>query len=386
MKKIIIICTCLISLIPISLNAVSVGGASVSGNNEVTIGEEYTLKVNPNINGFTPGYDSTIGYNIAFIEILYDEDVLSLQNATIPYFLTDFNSDEAIKGKGHRIITAVINDESAPNLCAYDVLYCGQISLDLEFFAKNTKVSSTSIEIRNITIVYFDFSNINEAELENMTEEELEDFFLKKIQTTYKDVKQTKTINIKNNNVDTPVKEPDPVQTTPPSSGSIKPDNIKVPTVENNSNQAVNKSSNSYLKKLEIQNYNIDFNKDVKEYEITVGKNVNKIIVSAEAEDDKAIARVKGNDDLNASGNKVTIEVLAENNTTTTYTINIIHKEEETEEEAIIEEKKPQKLTVDKKIIKLMVGLISGIILIGIIIILSTINKRRKLNKMFDEL
>lgn len=280
----------------------------------------------------------------------------------------------------------LINDESAPNLCAYDVLYCGQISLDLEFFAKNTKVSSTSIEIRNITIVYFDFSNINEAELENMTEEELEDFFLKKIQTTYKDVKQTKTINIKNNNVNTPVKEPDPVQTTPPSSGSIKPDNIKVPTVENNSNQAVNKSSNSYLKKLEIQNYNIDFNKDVKEYEITVGKNVNKIIVSAEAEDDKAIARVKGNDDLNASGNKVTIEVLAENNTTTTYTINVIHKEEETQVEAVIEDTKPQKLTVDKKIIKLMIGLISGIILIGIIIILSTINKRRKLNKMFDEL
>lgn len=115
MKKIIIICTCLISLIPISLNAVSVGGASVTGNNEVTIGEEYTLKVNPSISGFTPGYDSTIGYSVAFIEILYDEDVLSLQNATIPYFLTDFNSDEAIKGKGHRIITAVINDESAPN-------------------------------------------------------------------------------------------------------------------------------------------------------------------------------------------------------------------------------------------------------------------------------
>lgn len=386
MRKIIIIFACLIILIPVNLNAVAVQGASVTGQNEVTIGEEYTLKVHPNISGFTPGYDNKIGYLLVYIEILYDEDVLSLQKASIPYFEIDFNSDNAIQGKGHRLILAAFSDEEAPNLCAYDSLYCGDITLDLKFFAKNTKVSSTNIEIRNITIGYLDLSTITEEELNNLDESELLEYLIKQIQTTYKDVKVSTEVNIKNNNSNTPIEEP---TTTPPSSNpDILNPNINVPKVENNpaTIEKETKSSNSYLSKLEIQNYKIDFNKDIKEYEITVGAEVNKIIVSVEAEDPKALARVKGNDDLNANGNKVTIEVLAEDNSTSTYTINILHRDKEELDISEITKKEKNIINVDKKIFKLMIGILSGIILIVIIIFLSTINKRRKLNKLFKEL
>lgn len=388
MKKIITILSCLIFIIPINLKAVNVQGATISGPNEITIGDEYILNVYPSFNGFNPGYDNKIGYLLVYIEIIYNEDVMSLQNASIPHFEVDFTSDEGNYGKGHRIIIAAFEDENSSNLCAYDSLYCGDVSLELKFFAKLTKETSTDIEIRNITIGYLDFTNVTKEEIEQLDENQVAEFVFKNLKSTYKDVQQTKTIKIKNNNSDTQIKEPEPTVPFHSNSGLINSNNINIPKVDNSevTKPAQTKSNNSNLSKLEIQNYQIDFNKDKKEYEITVGASVNKIIVTAETEDSKSIARVKGADDLNANGNKVTIEVLAEDNSSSTYTINVTHKEELKTEQNKTNDKKENKINVDKKILKLLLGILSGIILIIIIIFLSTINKRRKLNKLFEEL
>lgn len=388
MKKIIIIFSCLIFLIPINLKAVEITGASYTGFNEVSIGEEYTFYVNPNISGFVPGYDNKIGYLAIYIELFYDEDVMLLQNATIPHFETIFNSENAILDKGHRLIISAFDDEDASDSCAEGLLYCGNAPLELNFFAKNTKINSTNIEIRNITLGYLNLGETSKAEIESLEEKELYEYLINNMKLISKDVQIKKNIVIKNNNSNTQVKEPEPIPPSHPNSGLLNSGNINVPKVNNNevSKPTQTKSNNTNLSKLEIQNYQIDFNKDKKEYELTVGADVNKIIISAEAEDSKAIARVKGADDLNASGNKVTIEVLAEDNSTSTYTINIIHKDEAKNKEIKSKPKQEIKINVDKKILKLMLGILGGIILIIIIIFLSTINKRRKLNKMFNDL
>ena len=150
--------------------------------------------------------------------------------------------------------------------------------------------------------------------------------------------------------------------------------------------QEPKKSSNTNLKILEIQNYPIDFNKDIKEYEITVAKGVNKIVLKTETEDIEASVKITGNDDLSANGNKVNIEVTAEDDSRTTYIINVTHKEEEIIKEPTKEKTNTPKIKSDKKILKLF-GIIGGVLVLLIITFtIKGIIKKKKINEMFDDL
>ena len=88
-------------------------------------------------------------------------------------------------------------------------------------------------------------------------------------------------------------------------------------------------SSNSALKSLTIENINFEFQKDTFTYFLTVPYEQEEIIVKAEADSSKA--KITGLDTykLNIGENIITIKVVAEDNSTSQYVLNIIREEEQ---------------------------------------------------------
>lgn len=84
-------------------------------------------------------------------------------------------------------------------------------------------------------------------------------------------------------------------------------------------------SNNNYLSELLINNYQIDFNKDVLEYNVKI-KNEKQLIISYSSEDETAIVNVTGNNNLK-NGSRINIIVTSEDKTTRTYTINVAKDE-----------------------------------------------------------
>lgn len=80
-------------------------------------------------------------------------------------------------------------------------------------------------------------------------------------------------------------------------------------------------SKNNYLSELLINNYPIDFNKDVLNYTIKIA-NEDRLTISYTPEDEKSIVNIEGNNALK-NGSKILIKVTSEDKTVKVYTINI---------------------------------------------------------------
>lgn len=113
------------------------------------------------------------------------------------------------------------------------------------------------------------------------------------------------------------------------------------------------KSSNSYLKSLSIENIKMfpGFNKDKMDYTAVVPGNVNKINIKGEVEDEKATVEGLGEKELKEGINKFEIKVTAENTEVRTYVLTVTKKEENPIEITI----NKKKFTVSKKEIGLKV-------------------------------
>lgn len=81
-------------------------------------------------------------------------------------------------------------------------------------------------------------------------------------------------------------------------------------------------SSNSNLKSLIVEEYDIDFNKNVRDYNIVLKKEVDKLNISYETEDEKSTVLILNNTDIK-DGSKVTVQVTAEDGTKSVYNINV---------------------------------------------------------------
>ncbi len=95
----------------------------------------------------------------------------------------------------------------------------------------------------------------------------------------------------------------------------------------------VRQSWNSALKQLTLLQGTLtpEFKKDVTEYTVQVGKDVTELQLDAVPEDEKAKVTVEGNTDLKDGENKVTITVMAEDESKTVYTL-IVNKTDKTAE------------------------------------------------------
>jgi len=97
-------------------------------------------------------------------------------------------------------------------------------------------------------------------------------------------------------------------------------------------------SNNNNLKKLSINNTNINFNKDILNYNLTLENEIKQIQVTAEAEDKLSIIDGVGKYNLKVGNNVVQIKVTAEDESVKIYTINIKRKNKLNVEEEIKEE------------------------------------------------
>lgn len=87
-----------------------------------------------------------------------------------------------------------------------------------------------------------------------------------------------------------------------------------------------NKSSNAYLKKIIIEDYDLKFNKKVKLYNLIIKKSNKSLKINAMPEDNKATVNIVGNEDLK-DGSIIKIIVKAENESKITYQLHITNIE-----------------------------------------------------------
>ena len=115
----------------------------------------------------------------------------------------------------------------------------------------------------------------------------------------------------------------------------------------NNNNNYEEKSANSYLKNINIENVNLSqtFDKETLEYKGVVSGDVEKINIQAESEDGKASIEGLGEKDLVEGINRFELKVIAENGEERIYILEITRKEKNPIE-VIINKKK---YTVFKK-------------------------------------
>lgn len=102
-------------------------------------------------------------------------------------------------------------------------------------------------------------------------------------------------------------------------------DNNSQSDVQNN---ITDKSNNSYLKNISLSNGSINFNKNTLEYSTNVSYDTTDIKVVATAEDSKAKVEITGNKNLVVGNNKILIKVIAEDNSSKVYVINVKRMEE----------------------------------------------------------
>jgi len=111
-------------------------------------------------------------------------------------------------------------------------------------------------------------------------------------------------------------------------------------------------SSNNYLESLEVEGYEIEFDKNTNEYTITVKNDVNSLEIKALAEDYRARVEITGNNDFKEGENVVTITVTAENGNTREYKL-VVEKEDQ---KAVVTEESSN--TAEKVVIIILIILV----------------------------
>ena len=124
------------------------------------------------------------------------------------------------------------------------------------------------------------------------------------------------------------------------------------------------KSSNNYLSKLEIEGYEIEFNKDTLEYNIKVSSDVNTLDITAVAEDSSARVNIYGNNNFKEGENTVTVVVTAEDGSEKTYTITV---DKEVKKEVVDEEDKAEEETNNSQLEKTVIIILIILVIIGLL-------------------
>lgn len=117
-------------------------------------------------------------------------------------------------------------------------------------------------------------------------------------------------------------------------------------------------SSNNYLKVLEVDGYEIEFDKDTFEYKINVKNDVTSLDIKALAEQTGARVQITGNENFKEGENIVIITVTAENGSTREYKL-IVEKEKEEQVVVDIEESNTtEKIVIIVLIVLVVLGLL----------------------------
>lgn len=114
-------------------------------------------------------------------------------------------------------------------------------------------------------------------------------------------------------------------------------------------------SSNNNLKLLEVESYEVKFDKNIYEYSIKVASDVTSLDIKAVAENSKARVEITGNENFKAGKNTVTIKVTAEDGSVKEY--KLVVDKEETKKNAVTEVKDSSN-TAEKVVIIILIVLV----------------------------
>lgn len=114
-------------------------------------------------------------------------------------------------------------------------------------------------------------------------------------------------------------------------------------------------SSNNYLKLLDIDGYELDFNREITNYEISVDSDVKSLDITAVAEDSRARVEITGNEGFKTGKNTVVITVKAENGDIREYKL-LVNKDSDKSNLTEVEEDSSN--TAEKVVIIILIILV----------------------------
>lgn len=367
MKKKIFILLFLL-FIPFIINADLIDSISFEKTAKAVIGSETKVSVNIKysfMNSKKANDYGIIGYTY---QLDFDNDVLvPTKIEEDSYFDKKIYIDENNK---YHLIAVFKKDNKSNNKCKDNILYCFNVKDTIYFGIKDTSLANTSVKIYAVnTYLYKINSQLNEED------KSLSDS--KKSVTQKIILEKSDKSNVKFTNIAKKIK-------------TKEIDNIINSRVEEYKLDS-NTNSNSYLSNLEINGYDIDFDKHILSYDLNVESSVNSLEITAESENISSIVTIVGADDLKANDYVVEITVTSKDNTTKTYKINV-NKEETKEDEEVIETQEDikkfvhnVKKKVDNNVIQKLK--IAGICALGVILLIVFIKSltNRKLNKKLKD-
>lgn len=354
MKKFIL--GILLFLLPNLVNAAHIKNTVItnSNSNQLSPGDEFRLTFGINFEQLNE--DKTGIYTIGY-QIIFDDSVFSVAEITSP----SFNSGVYKEGEEYYVLS-IVNNHNNQHKCIDPNLYCGNYTSTIKFVVKNTQKENSTIKIGEIAVALFD---MNAPGLE-YTEDDI-------VEIT--DISnQSKTVVIK--------KEEKKEVVIPESIVTNKKPDTSMPKHESSSVlKEEKKSDNWYLKSLQIENYEIEFNKLKNSYYINVPDDINSLNIQVELEEENATYQIIGADDLNNNQRKVKIEVTALNGEKNTYTIYAVNNKDQVVYE---NQEKEEKKTFEFK--KIYILFVVGIVLIFFIIQMIKKVKDKKIDHSLDEL
>jgi len=350
MKKIIISFIVLIGFtLPIKMHAVEMTNASITGTNYVKATNEYEINVHISFSGINDGTPEAEGVGMVLYNLDFDPAVLTVHSITSKGY-------ESVIGieKGIYVATSIYDEADGYNACSDGLISCDtEYNATIKFKVNDVYSTTTNIGIYAEVIVTDVIGSVTDDTVKMLTY----------------DKAVFQTINIVNENKVKPV---EPTQTqTPKPVDTPKPEKPK--------------DANTFLKSIEIKNHEITFDKNTRDYILEIDENENSLEITALPESDKSTVKITGADDLKTNNYKVEIEVKAEDSSIKTYTIKAKTKEDIVQENTKEKENKTD-YKITKKIVYILIGSISGFLLIGLSIILRTHIKNKKIDKMLNQI
>lgn len=382
MKKFLIFIIFFI-ILPTNIFAASVTGATISGDQSGYGGDKIYITFDANLSGLDQSSTEKDGIVYIFFNFRFDNRLLSLTEVESDLnTLVFYNTNEKIYQ------STSIASENMQNACSDKALFCGNNhKIKLEFKVANNELT----EITDYTMIKLDkilLGTLKVGEIQNMSDDDIS----KNTKLTEYPINIEHKINVHYSSgitvtiPDTVVKEASKKDTTETIKDIIPEIKKETPTPKNNTTPTTpsspKKSSNTNLSKLEVKNYDIGFTKEKDYYELYIDdENINSLEVLAELEDSKSTYEIKGSDDLNASDNRITIDVSSENGDKKTYTINVktkhIYKEKEKEETVKIFNYEIKKRYVKYAIIAIIIIIVLIILKIVITILKDRLGHRK---------
>ena len=194
--------------------------------------------------------------------------------------------------------------------------------------------------------------------------------------------------NNNNNNNNGGGDNPTPSEVIPKPSGNNNNNNTNTNTntdTKKDEKKEEKKSSNSKIKKLTVDDYELKKISDTK-YELSVENNVNMITIGAEAEDSKAKVKGTGMHELVVGENKIEITVTAEDGSKNVITIVVTREESDTEEEPVAVTKVDNDITPPTSKFNIIPIIMTGLDIILAIAVVSVFIKNKKLKESINQM